>query len=57
MEVTARVTFLGIVQGNIYEVIGKLPAAYPTHYRVIGDDGVKRVLNMNKFERGSANDE
>ena len=56
-EVTAKVTFLGIVQGSIYEVIGKLPAAYPTHYRVIDKDGVIRVLNKNLFLKEASNDE
>lgn len=57
MEVTAKVSMLGIIQGHIYEVIRKIPVAYPTHYRVKDSKGVLRTININKFERGSANDE
>ena len=56
MEVTAKVTFLGIVQGNVYEVIRGIPMKAPKYYLVYAD-GEKRTIPIDKFERGSANDE
>ena len=52
----AKVSFLGLMQGKFYEIIRKIPAKNSKFY-LVNVDGQKRTIPIDKFERGSANDE
>ena len=55
--ITTRVSIIGIAQGHIYEVLRGIPIKKPQFYRVKDSEGNTRTIPVDKFERGSANDE
>ena len=55
--ITTKVSIIGIAQGHIYEIVRGIPIKKPQFYRVMDEGGVSRTIPIDKFERGSANDE